>query len=423
MNILVIGKGGREHAIVNALSSSKKIENIYALPGSIGISNLAKCIDDIELSNHSDIADFCNNNSIKYVLIGPEGPLVEGLGSFLREQGLYVFGPNKEGAFLEGSKVFSKQFMKSAGIPTSPSFIVTSVNQAIEIASSSMEAPYVFKADGLAGGKGVYICKSIEDLKLAATDVFEKKIFGDASERALLENFEEGYELSYFVLTNGKEWTSMPLAQDHKKIFENEEGPNTGGMGTIAPLEIDQELINLIESDIVAPTIAEFQKRDYIYNGVVFIGLMITKDGPKVLEYNVRFGDPETQVLLPLLDGDWGEVFCQISQGELPELKWKNMHTACVVAAAKGYPENPIKGDVIEGDLASIDDSSCYVLHAGTKKNSEGKYITNGGRVLNIVCSDTDREKALLNCYKKLEDIHWTGIQYRKDIGQKSLKI
>ncbi|MCB9073226.1 MAG: phosphoribosylamine--glycine ligase [Bdellovibrionaceae bacterium] len=416
MRVLVIGQGGREHALVKALYFSPTVTEVHALPGNPGISE-AIC-HAVDISNHEEILSLCRRFQFDLVVIGPETPLVQGLSDFLRNAKFQVFGPSQEAANLEGSKIFSKEFMQSAGIPTAPFQVVRSVED-VRKAHKAFTPPYVFKADGLAGGKGVYICPTIEELENVAKDVFDKKILGNAGGQALLEQFNKGYELSFFILTNGRNYVALPLAQDHKKIGEGETGPNTGGMGTVAPIRILDEEYNSIVKKVVEPTVKALQTKNLFYRGVLFIGLIMTDKGPSVLEYNVRFGDPEAQVLLPLLDGDWGQTMLKIAKGEMPNLSWKNIYAACVVLAAEGYPNTVVKGTEIEGDL-NMQTTSSYLLHAGTKKEGS-RWLVDGGRVLNCVGIGSSLKEAIKKSYEIAEHVHWKGRQMRSDIGKKFL--
>ncbi len=416
MKVLVIGQGGREHAIIHALSLSSSVTEIHAVPGSDGIAKNALC-HNLDWRNFEDILAFCLKTEIDVVMIGPEDPLVAGLSNFLRERGILVVGPNQEAARLEGSKIFAKEFMSAAKIPTADYEVVSSVEQTL-VAAKMKTPPYVLKADGLAGGKGVFICKALKELEQAAQELFVKKSLGLAGEQALLEQFTSGWELSYLIMTNGSEFESLPIAQDHKRLRDNDEGPNTGGMGTVAPLKISNELKRSIDEKIIHPTLREIQKRGFVYRGIIFFGLMITEKGPSLLEYNCRFGDPETQVILPLIDEDFGLLIKELAQGRLKNLKFKNLSAACVVMAAPGYPEAPEKGVLIEGDIGSESESS-YFLHAGSKKNSEGQWCTSGGRVLNAVGIGSQVQEAIEKAYTQVEKCRWRGLQIRKDIGAK----
>lgn len=416
MKILVIGSGGREHALVKAFRLSPQVTEIHVIPGNDGMSREALCHPDLAWKDFESVVQFCNRTGIDFVIVGPEDPLVMGLSDYLRQRGIHTVGPDQEAAQLEGSKIFAKQFMAEAGIPTAPFQIVESVAQTVE-ASSLFAPPYVLKADGLCAGKGVFICKTLDELKVAAEHLFELKIFGSAGQRAVLEQFMPGYEVSYLILTNGHEYRSLPLAQDHKRLNDHDEGPNTGGMGTVAPLKLDEFLHQRILKEIVEPTIRHLDERQFIYRGLVFIGLMITEAGPQVLEYNVRFGDPETQVLLPLLDVDVADLFFRLSKGEMLSFTTKKLAAACVIMSVDGYPEDPRKGDKIQGPLLE-DDPNHWVIHAGTKKREEG-FVTNGGRVLGCVGVGPDIEHALQESYSLVSKIHWEGAHYRKDIGSK----
>ena len=416
MKVLVIGQGGREHAIVQALSLSSSVTEIHALPGSDGIAKNALC-HNIDWKNFEAVHQLCLNTEIDVVMIGPEDPLVAGLSDFLRERGVLTVGPSQAAANLEGSKVFAKEFMGSAKIPTAEYHKVSTVEQTLS-AAKNFTPPYVLKADGLAAGKGVFICKTLAELESSAKSLFVEHSLGAAGTRALLEQFSAGWELSYLILTNGQDFQSLPISQDHKRLHENEEGPNTGGMGTIAPLKISARLKEQIDQKIVWPTLKEIQRRGFVYRGIIFFGLMITESGPSLLEYNCRFGDPETQVILPLIDEDFGQVLMELAQGRLKNLKLKNVAAACVVMAAPGYPINPEKGVFINGDLEN-ESVSNYFLHAGTKKNSLGNWITNGGRVLNAVGLGTDFSEAIQNAYRQANKARWNGMQLRQDIGAK----
>ncbi len=413
MKVLVVGKGGREHALAKAIAESPSVEAVYAVPGSAGMEPQITACGGTETL--ADVKKAYDDYGIDCVVIGPEGPLVDGLSDQLRAQGVLVFGPDQQGAQLEGSKIFSKKFMEKYQIPTAAFTEVASVEEVAK-AIDTFTPPYVLKADGLAAGKGVFICKTEDELKKAAEDLFEHKVLGAAGEKALMEQFQPGYELSFFILTNGEDYVSLPMAQDHKRLLDGDEGPNTGGMGTVAPMTIADDDYQAIIQQVVEPTVAGLNKEGFTYRGVVFIGIMMTDQGPQVLEYNIRFGDPETQVLMPLLNGDWGQAFQSIAKGEVPKLQWKDAAAACVVLAAEGYPSQPRKGVVIEGDLKAEDNA--YFLHAGTQKDGD-QWIVNGGRVLNAIGLGADLPKAIANSYRQAEKVQWPERQMRKDIGKK----
>ncbi len=415
MNVLVIGQGGREHALVRSLNESPSVTQVHAIPGNDGMAEIILC-HKLDWKNEDKLLGFIKRNEIELVVIGPEDPLVYGLADILRIKGVLVFGPSKEGAKLEGSKIFSKEFMQAAGVPTASFKEVSSVDE-VKDAYIHFEPPYVLKADGLAGGKGVVICETPEELFKNADEFFVKNRFGRAGQRALLEQFQEGWELSFHVLTNGREYVSMPLAQDHKRLADGDKGPNTGGMGTVAPLGISESLRSQIETEIIEPVFQELSRRGIIYRGVLYIGLMITESGPQVIEFNCRFGDPEAQVMFPLLNGDWGEVLRAVAKGEMPQMSWRFLHTACVVLASPGYPESPVKDLKIKGNLFEQTPSS-YFLHGGTRKSDVG-WVTCGGRVLNAVGLGSTAKEASEKAYALSEKVSWQGLQKRTDVGHR----
>lgn len=419
MKVLVIGQGGREHAIIRGLKMSSSVQEVHAIPGSDGIARDAAC-HQLDVKPSEELRKFCQQKEFSLVIIGPEAPLVDGLADFFREMDMTVFGPNAVAAQLEGSKIFAKNFMNQADVPTARSFVVAGVEETLK-AAESFSPPFVLKASGLAAGKGVLISKDLEELKAHAITMFEDKEFGESGAEALLEEFEAGWELSYLILTDGKNYEALPLAQDHKRLQDGDLGPNTGGMGVVAPMKIASELDQEIREKVIANTLKGLQADSEMdYRGVLYIGLMITNQGPKVIEYNVRFGDPEAQVIFPLLDGDWGQALMAVAKGELAKLSWKPLYSSCVVLAAKGYPSAPEKNSAITGDVFSEGPMS-YFLHAGTKKDQDQHWVTSGGRVMNAIGIGSNLEESLKNAYSQSEKVSWSGIQIRKDIGQKAL--
>lgn len=448
--ILVIGSGGREHAIVRQLAMDARVRAIYAVPGSDGIKGTpvrgqatVECLPmPTDSENFKQLLDFAKDARVELIIIGPEQPLADGLADAAREQGFRVFAPSKDGARLEASKIHAKELMQAAGVRTARSFTVSTVEEALQ-GAKYFQPPYVLKADGLAAGKGVFIDKTLLDLEKSARFLFEEKGLGAAGARALLEEFSPGIELSHLVLTDGHGFISMPSARDHKRLLDNDEGPNTGGMGVVAPVPLDAGLLERIERDVVGPVILEIERRGLVFRGVLYFGLMLTPDGPSVLEFNTRFGDPEAQVLMPLLDDEagpgWLEALTKIADGSLPKLKWlKNRSVACLVLAAEGYPDRPVKGALISGldedgalverFVGSSDDSgtrlgeSAYVLHAGAKFGPNGDFVTNGGRVMNVVAiSDRNMRTAIELAYAAAESVTWKGQQVRTDIGRSLL--
>ncbi len=414
MRVVVVGSGGREHALVRALKHSPSVTEVHALPGSAGMSQEALC-HNIDPMDQDAVLAYVKRAAVDLVVIGPEVYLARGLADQLRAQGVFVFGPNQEAARLEASKVFAKEFMMEAQVPTARYHVVVSVEETLK-AAESFAPPYVLKADGLAAGKGVFICKDLVELKLEAENLFVKKTLGAAGEKALLEEFQPGAELSFLVLTNGHDFRALPLAQDHKRLKNKDQGPNTGGMGVVAPLQISEELRTVIEEQLVRPSIQQIERKGLMYRGLLYVGVIFSESGPKVLEYNVRFGDPEAQALLPLLNGDWGQTLLEIAKGNLPTVKWNSLFSACVVLAAKGYPDKPEKGSEISGDLF-FQTASSYFLHAGTSRGTDQKWTVSGGRVLNAIGLGSSSDEAVRNAYAQAEKASWDGLQKRTDIG------
>jgi phosphoribosylamine---glycine ligase len=427
LRILLLGSGGREHALAKKFLESKSVAKLFVAPGNDGIAQEATCID-MNIKDPQTIIDFCQKNSISFVFVGPEEPLVLGVADQLREAGINVFGPNADGAQLEGSKDFCKNFSIAAKIPTAKHAVVSSVSECLSVAAN-FQSPFVLKADGLAAGKGVFICQNLDELTTAARQLFDEKIFGESGKKALLEEFLQGWELSYFVITNGHEYQSLPIAKDHKRLQDFDKGPNTGGMGTIAPVTIKNDLQSKIDDEIVQPTLVELKKRAIDYRGVLFFGIMVVGESPYLLEINCRFGDPETQVILPLINSDFAKFCFDIATGGWEELEFlNNLHSSCVILAAENYPEAPIKGSLIENrDGQPYNFTSGkgdkYWIHAGTKKISSqdltnNKWVTNGGRVLGALGVGATAKQALDHSYSLAEEVQWKGIQFRKDIGR-----
>ena len=408
MNTLVIGKGGREHAIVRALQKSSVC---YCFPGREGFGT--PILKTSQAPVAEDLISEMKEKKIDLVVVGPEAELSQGWSDTFRSHNFSVFGPSRQASQLESSKIFAKKFMEKAKIPTAEYFVVQNVKETLKQAEN-FSPPYVLKVDGLAGGKGVFICSNEKSLKEQAQKIFEEKIFGSAGKKALLEKFQEGKEFSVFILTDGKDYRVLPLAQDYKKQFDGGKGPNTGGMGAVAPFHIDSDIWKEIDENILKPTVEQIKKEGLFYRGVLYVGLIQTAQGVKVLEYNVRFGDPECQVLFPLLDMDMTKLLYDVAQGVLPVLKFNNLFACCVVLSEKGYPENPQKGDFIASSLKEDSDTS-YFLHAGTKKSKEG-FIVDGGRVLNAIGVGLNRKQARDQAYALLNSFSHP-LYFRKDIG------
>lgn len=417
MKALVIGQGGREHALVKALSLSPSISEVHVIPGNPGMKEALR--HQVATTDASTIVQLCEQLQIDFTVIGPEVEIAAGLSDELRQHDLAVVAPSCEAAQLESSKIYSKQFMSRWGVPTAKYEVVCSLEE-VQQAAKQFEPPYILKADGLAAGKGVFICENLEELDRAAQSLFIDKSLGEAGTRALLEAHLDGWELSYLILTNGEQFEVLPLSQDHKRLKENDIGPNTGGMGVVAPVDIPSSLNEVIRQKIILPTVRGLKEDQLLYRGVLYVGIMVTQEGPSVLEYNIRFGDPEAQAILPLIESDLGQVFFKLSRGELMPLQMRPLHSCCVVMAAPGYPDSPQKGVVIAGDVMAASASS-YFLHAGTHKDKLGRWTTNGGRVLNAIGIGSSRKEAIAHAYNQVEKICWQDMQFRKDIGAKLL--
>ena len=417
-NILIIGNGGRENALAWAIQKNELIKRIYLLPGNAGSKKINKSERIIlNLSNIKELIKKINDLNIGLVVIGPETPLAEGLGDILRDNNFNVFGPGADGAKLESSKSWAKEFMKSENIPTANFWKVKSFEEAKKIILNSPN-PLVVKADGLASGKGVFIPESKEASLKATEEIFKGK-FGNAGEIVVLEEKIEGPEVSVFALCDGKKYVLLPTAQDHKRLNENDKGPNTGGMGAYSPTPLMTKIqLERITKEIIEPTIDALIRKNIDYRGVLYFGLMITKSGPKVIEYNCRFGDPECQTIMPLMDKDFVILLQKCALGNLignESIKMSNKFSGCVIATSKGYPQNYEVGFPI--NFGDIDHEDCQIFHSGTSFNSDEKLVTDGGRVLSIVCQATDFDKVFEKAYKNMKEISYEGKYYRKDIG------
>lgn len=424
MNVLLIGSGGREHAIALKIRQSKKLSNLFCLPGNPGTENISQNIL-LDISDHSNIKDFCFQNKINLVVIGPEQPLVDGLSDYLRKAGIKVFGPSAKAAQIESSKAFAKKIMIDANVPTAEHIEFTE-NQLLQTKEYLLSAnyPLVVKADGLAAGKGVLICNNLTEAQSAIKEIFEDKVFGKSGNKIIIEEFLVGEEASIFAITDGENFVCLPAAQDHKRISDGDTGKNTGGMGAYAPAPIiTPKLLKQIELEIIKPTLKQMQETGNKFIGCLYAGLIITDLGPKVIEFNCRFGDPETQVVLPILDGDFLDLLYSAADENLDinSVKYSGGSAVCIVAASKGYPDEYQKGFEISG--LDFSDEEIIVYHAGTKK-ANGKIVTNGGRVLGItsVIKNFDLKSAQQKAYSAIEKISFNGMYYRKDIAEKAFK-
>lgn len=418
MDILVIGGGGREHAICHTLKKSPKVGKLYCLPGNAGISEIAECID-IGVMEFDRIRDFVKTHkNIDMVMVAPDDPLAGGLVDLLEEDGVRVFGPRKNAAIIEGSKAFSKQLMKKYNIPTADYEEFVDYDKAVEYVCNA-KYPLVVKADGLALGKGVIICQNVEEAKDALYEMMVDKKFKAAGNKVIIEEFLVGREVSVLAFTDGKTIIPMVSSQDHKRAYDNDEGLNTGGMGTFSPSKIyTPEIEKEVLKNIILPTVDAMNKEGRTFKGVLYFGLMLTDDGVKVLEYNARFGDPETQVVLPRLKTDLVDIFNAVIDGKLADIniEWDDNAAVCVILASGGYPEKYEKGLPIT--IGKLDDD-VVLFHAGTKKDENGQYLTNGGRVIGVTCLGKTIEDAREKAYRNIKNISFKNMHYRKDIGIK----
>ena len=421
MNILLIGGGGREHSIAEALSKSSKINELHCIPGNAGIEKIASC-HNYDISNQQEILNFCENNNIDIVFIGPEIPLVEGLADYLNRNSFFTFGPNQKAAKLEGSKSFTKDICKKYNIPTATYETFSNAKDAL-VYIDNHSIPLVIKVDGLAAGKGVIIAETRDHAINSVNEIFSGK-FGNAGDEIVIEEFLDGEEASYFIISDGESFIPLTSAQDHKRIGDGDIGLNTGGMGAYSPAPImNKELEEKTINKIIKPTIKAMNDYGSPYIGILYAGLMIKDNEPKLIEYNVRFGDPECQVIIPRLENDLVELLVNVKEKNLDNytLKWKENFAITVVLAAKGYPESYETGDEIKG-LDAIDNiGDVEIFHAGTKTKNN-KIVTSGGRVLNINGYGKNLVDAKEKAYNLVKKINWSGCYYRKDIGWRALK-
>ncbi len=418
MKVLIVGSGGREHAIVASVAKSSQVDKIYCAPGNAGIAGVAECVD-IQAMEFDRLADFAQENEIGLTIIGMDDPLVGGIVDVFEERGLRVFGPRKNAAIIEGSKAFSKDLMKKYGIPTAAYENFDTPEVALAYLETA-KMPIVLKADGLALGKGVLICNTLEEAKAGVKTLMLDKQFGDAGKRIVIEEFITGPEVSVLCYCDGTHIKPMTSAQDHKRAKDNDEGLNTGGMGTFSPTPFyDKEIQKFCEEKVFQPTMDAMKAEGRDFVGILFVGLMLTSDGPKVLEYNARFGDPEAQVVLPRMKNDIVDVMNACIDGKLEEidLQFEDNAAVCVVLASDGYPEHYEKGKVITGFENFEGREGYYVFHAGTKFEGD-KIVTNGGRVLGVTAKGGDLKEARKNAYAATEWITFENKYMRNDIGK-----
>ncbi len=415
MNVLLVGSGGREHALAWKLAQSPLLGKLHAAPGSAAIGALAEC-HAISAEDFENIYACCAANRIDLVVVGPEAPLAAGISDFLSKKGIKVFGPSRKGAMLEASKQFAKEFMDRNYIPTAAFTALYDASFAREKIKANRNYPLVIKADGLAAGKGVRICRDEREALEAVSDFMEKRIFGASGSKVVMEEFLTGREASVMALVDGESFLMLPIARDHKRLLDGDAGPNTGGMGTVAPVEVPAQDLEVIKKEVLQRFVDGVKKERIPFRGVIFAGLMFTPAGPRVLEFNCRFGDPETQSVLPLIKSDLLPLLKACADGELAGKELESSGRACVsvVLAAGGYPENPEKGEEITG-LYKVP-AGVLVFHAGTAKKDDG-YVTGGGRVLAVTATGANVDEARQKAYEAVSKINFEGMQYRKDIG------
>lgn len=419
MKILVVGSGGREHSILWKLKQSPRVSKLFCAPGNGGISEISECVP-INAMDIDKIVSFSKKEALDMVVVAPDDPLAAGMVDALQHAGIRALGPRKNAAIIEASKVYSKDLMKKYNIPSAAYESFSDSKSAKEYIKTA-KVPLVVKADGLAFGKGVLICSTTEEALDAVTSIMDDKKFGEAGQRIVVEEYIKGPEVSVLAFTDGKTIVPMVSSQDHKRAYDNDKGLNTGGMGAFSPsIEYTKELQDECMRTIFTPTISAMNREGRSFKGILYFGLMLTSEGPKVLEYNARFGDPETQVVLPRLENDLVEVFDAIIDEKLGtiDLSWKQNYAVCVVMASGGYPERYVKGYEITGLESINNQEDTIVFHAGTKKE-HGKFYTNGGRVLGVTAVADDMETAREKAYKAVSSIYFKDVHYRKDIGIK----
>jgi phosphoribosylamine--glycine ligase len=421
MKILVIGSGGREHALAWKISQSPKVNQLFCAPGSAAIGELAQCVA-VNPEQIEKLADLAEKEKIDLTVVGPELPLTLGIADLFEEKGLKIFGPNRAAAQLEGSKAFAKEILKDSGIPTASFGTFTDAASAKRYVAKN-PAPCVVKADGLAAGKGVLICTDHEQAEAAIDDILVRHAFGQAGEKVVIEEFLDGEEASFMVLTDGDHVLPLASSQDHKRVFDNDEGPNTGGMGAYSPAPVVTSAMHQrILHEILKPLLAGLKNEGIRYRGVIYVGLMITKSGPKVLEFNARFGDPECQPIMMRLRSDLVSLLEATIDGKLNQVQpeWYEDPAVCVVLSARGYPGPYDKGYEIRGLDKLKHWEKGFVFHAGTAKEN-GRWLTSGGRVLGVTARGSDIGNAVTNAYSAVSQISWDGMHYRKDIARRAI--
>ena len=426
MNILVIGSGGREHALLWALRKSARGQvNLFCAPGNAGIARIAECVE-INVTDVTRLAQFAEEKRIGLTIVGSEAPLAAGVVDEFERRRLAIAGASRAAARLESSKAFAKDFMAHYRVPTARYKIANSISEAQRILESgefgNEEASVVIKADGLAAGKGVIVARSRSEAASAVNVLMEGRLVAaESAKRIVIEEALDGRESSLLLFSDGRDYALMPAARDHKRVGENDTGPNTGGMGAVTdPSVLDEETLGRVVREVVEPTLEGARAEGFPFRGILFIGLMLTADGPRVLEYNVRFGDPEAQAILVRLQSDLIDVFEAVAQGGLGKVpvQWSNESSACVVLASRGYPSRTETGAQIDGLERAAQHEGVEIFHAGTALSASGDWFTQGGRVLGVTATDQTLDGALQRCYAAVKDIHWDGMHYRRDIGK-----
>jgi phosphoribosylamine--glycine ligase len=423
MKILVVGNGGREHALVWKIRQSPLVKDVYCAPGNAGIAGIADCVP-IDTSNIIEVADFAQTISADLTVVGPELPMVLGIADEFHRRGLAIFCPTRVAAEIEGSKAYAREFMNRHHIPSPRYAIAASPEEAEQvIKKSGLGFPMVLKVDGLAAGKGVVVARDAREARAATTEMMSDKKFGTAGAKLVFEEFLPGDEVSFLVFSDGARVVPMVSVQDHKRVGDNDEGPNTGGMGTVSPsTSLSLDVHKQIMQEIILPTVAGLASEGRKYQGVLYAGLMITDKGPRVLEFNARFGDPETQAIMARMRSDVVPILQGVAEGHLKETKvdWAKEAAACVVLTTRGYPDAPETGQEIRGLDALSGESDVMVFHAATAKR-DGKVVTVGGRVLGVTALGASLDAAIERAYQAVKKISFDGMHYRKDIGQKAL--
>ena len=419
MNVLVIGSGGREHAIAKKFSTSPSINNVFVAPGNAGMSDDAQIVE-IDAMNFEELATFAIEHVIDLTFVGPEQPLAEGIVDYFQERNLCIFGPTKAAAKLEGSKAFAKEIMQKYDIPTAAYETFTAVAEA-KAYIEKLGAPIVVKADGLAAGKGVVVATTVEEAFAAVEDMIGNQLFGESSARVVIEEYLDGEEFSFMSFVHKGQIYPMVIAQDHKRAFDGDKGPNTGGMGAYSPVpQISSDVVEKAYDTVVVPTVQAMIQEGIPFSGILYAGLILTKEGPKVIEFNARFGDPETQVVLPRMTSDFGAFMSALMEEQPFDLQWSEEAMLGVVIASEGYPINVKKGAKLP-ELQQLTDAGLQVFHAGTK--AEGiEFIANGGRVILVAASEATLREAQQKVYEGLSSLTWDGLFYRKDIGWRTFQ-